>query len=88
MLCKISIEGKEKKLKNVKNILFMLCGVFVFMSLFNINSKAAGPMDGQIIDGSLLTSDESAFDEKPLLPDNPFEAFSRLPLFTTSFKVF
>lgn len=61
-------------MKNVKNVLFMLCGVFVFMSLFNINSKAAGPMDGQIIDGSLLTSDESAFDEKPLLPDNPFEA--------------
>lgn len=60
-------------MKNKKNILYILIGIFVFANYMLISGKAAGPMDGQIIDGSLLTSNESAFDEKPLIPENPFD---------------
>ena len=38
-------------------------GVIFFTNALLINVSAAGPLDGLIIDGSLLTSDESATDE-------------------------
>lgn len=60
-----------EKIKKLALTIF-LGNIFLF-SFIVINGKAAGPMDGQIIDGSLLTSDQSAFDEKPLLPEDPFE---------------
>ena len=53
-------------MKSTRNILLVMAMIFFSFNLL-INGKAAGPLDGQVIDGSLLTSDESAFDEKPLV---------------------
>ena len=46
----------------------MIIGIVFFSTSLLITASAAGPLDGQIVDGALLTSDESATDEKPLLP--------------------
>ncbi len=60
-----------KRIKKIFSIvlcttmLFVLCGIEIF---------AKGPLDGQVIDGSLLTSDTKAFDTKELTPENPFES--------------
>ena len=59
-----------KKIK--KSFVFILSCLMLWM-IGNINIKAAGPMDGMIIDGSLLTSEESATDTKPLLPENSID---------------
>lgn len=45
----------------VKNVLTVLIFSFCFIFL-GINVQAAGPRDGEIVDGSLLTSDLSATD--------------------------
>ena len=58
-------------MKSTRNILLVMAMIFFSFNLL-INGKAAGPLDGQVIDGSLFTSDESAFDEKPLVLENPF----------------
>lgn len=55
-------------MKNIKSVICLIMGVIFFTNALLINVSAAGPLDGLIIDGSLLTSDESATDEKPLLP--------------------
>ena len=39
----------------------------------SLHVRDAGPLDGQIIDGTLLTSESEATDEQPLVPENPFE---------------
>lgn len=56
-------------MQNKKNFLFLLAIIFV-LSLNGVYVKAAGPMDGEVIDGSLLTSESSASDEKPLMLEN------------------
>lgn len=59
-------------MKKIKKI-FAFFLTLICLNLCFVEGIAAGPLDGQVIDGSLLTSEESAFDEKPLLPENPFE---------------
>ena len=59
-------------MKNIKNLLILVLGVLLFSGLILIQGKADGPLDGQTVDGSLLTSQMSAFDEKPLVPESPF----------------
>ena len=54
-------------MKYARNIIVMTIAVFCFFSLMIINGKAEGPRDGEIVDGSLLTSNERASDEKPLI---------------------
>ena len=57
----------------VKKLLFLTFGMLFFVNLLLLNSNAsAGPNDGEVVDGSLLTSNDSAFDEKPLVPVDPF----------------
>ena len=58
-------------MKRIKNVLFIILGMVLFSGYLSMDGKAAGPLDGQVIDGSLLTSDESAFDEQPLVIQNP-----------------
>lgn len=58
-----------KKLR--KAMLFLMCMTFI-MAITKVNGQAAGPFDGQIVDGSMLTSNLEAEDTKPLVPVNPF----------------
>ena len=41
--------------------------MLILLNVCCINGIAAGPLDGKVVDGSLLTSEESASDEKPLV---------------------
>jgi hypothetical protein len=70
----VKFQTKEEEMRKIQRIfgiflcttmLFTLCGMEIF---------AKGPLDGQTIDGSLLTSNAEAFDTKPLIPENPFES--------------
>lgn len=53
------------KKKGIKNSLIFFLLLIVMIS--NIVSKAAGPLDGQTVDGSLLTSELEASDTKELI---------------------
>lgn len=53
----------RKKLKNSFCFFAMLCLVFCLGMI----SKAGGPLDGEVIDGSLLTSEEEAKDSRSLV---------------------
>lgn len=59
-----------KRIKKIGSI--FLCITILCVTL-GIEVLAVGPLDGQIVDGSLLTSDLEATDAKVLIPDNPFE---------------
>lgn len=50
-------------MKKTKNLFLLVLAIMFFANLTVISGKAQGPLDGEIVDGSLLTSDESAFDE-------------------------
>lgn len=54
------------------SVIMVFCMTLIF-SMCQIVGNAAGPLDGQTVDGSLLTSDSEASDEQPLVPANPFE---------------
>ena len=54
----------------MKKVIKYLFAILLVLSLNSIGVSANGPLDGQVIDGSLLTSDESAMDERPLLSEN------------------
>lgn len=58
--------------KGKKVISFLVCFLFVF-SLMGTVIEASGPMDGQVVDGSVLTSEIEVFDERDLIPQNPFD---------------
>ena len=60
-------------MKKTKNLFLLVLAIMFFANLTVISGKAQGPLDGEIVDGSLLTSDESAFDEKPLILQNSLE---------------
>ena len=47
----------------------IICFVLMFLLCIGLRSNAAGPLDGEVIDGSLLTSNDSASDEKELVPE-------------------
>ena len=47
--------------------------MLLIVVLSSITVSAAGPLDGQVVDGTLLTSEESVSDEQPLVPENPFD---------------
>lgn len=53
-------------MRKIKNFFFCIISVLLFTNIILSSTKADGPMDGQIVDGSLLTSEKSAFDEQPL----------------------
>ena len=57
--------------RNWKKLAFLVCLMFLVLSCRR--SKASGPMDGQIIDGSILTDNDSASDTRDLIPENPFD---------------
>lgn len=60
-------------MKREKKIVLFLSMLTLIISLCRIESSAAGPLDGQVVDDSLLVSETEAFDEKPLVLENPFE---------------
>lgn len=61
-------------MKKVGRSLFLFCSMVMMVAFYALKGNADGPLDGQVIDGSLLTSEQEAFDEKPLIPENPFES--------------
>ena len=66
LLCNVNfIEGGN--VNRAKKLFLCIVSVFFVSNMLLLNTKASGPMDGQIIDGSLLTSEKSAFDEQPLV---------------------
>ena len=56
------------KKKIIKKFLYFIIMVFSIMCV-GLFAKADGPLDGKIIDGSLLTSEETASDQKALVPE-------------------
>ena len=54
-------------MKKVKPFLKMIMMFTLILCINSICGKASGPLDGQVIDGSLLTSDTVASDEQPLV---------------------
>lgn len=60
-------------MKRERRKLFQVLSLLLIMALSSLTVSAAGPLDGQIIDGTLLTSEDEVFDEQPLVPDDPFE---------------
>lgn len=57
--------------KSRKVIAFLFSFLLVF-SLMGTVIEASGPMDGQVVDGSILTSEKQVFETKDLVPENPF----------------
>lgn len=57
-------------MKKVKPFLKMIMMFTLILCINSICGKASGPLDGQVIDGSLLTSDTVASDEQPLVLEN------------------
>lgn len=55
-----------------KTMLFLMCMTFM-LAFTKIDGQAAGPFDGLVVDGSMLTSNLEAKDTKPLVPVNPFD---------------
>ena len=60
-------------MKKVKTHFFIALCFIMAVTFYKVNSKASGPLDGQMIDGSLLTSESQVEDTKPLLPDSTDE---------------
>lgn len=60
----------SKKIKNSLVSVVMLCLVLCLGMI----SKADGPLDGEIIDGSLLTSEAEARDVQVLVPEDASES--------------
>ena len=61
-----------------KRIISFLMIIFTLL-ISSVNGIAAGPLDGQIIDGSLLTSENSARDEQPLTVQTGLNNHSIVP---------
>lgn len=59
-------------MKYLKKYIFLIMSIILCYNFLSLKGEASGNLDGQIIDGSLLTSDNSAFDKKPLIPLLPF----------------
>lgn len=57
-------------MKKVKPFLKMIMMFTLILCINSICGKASGPLDGQVIDGSLLTSGTVASDEQPLVLEN------------------
>ena len=53
-------------------IIFTICIISIF-SCLGLSVNADGPLDGQIIDGSLLVGEDNASDTKPLIAEYPIE---------------
>ena len=60
-------------MKYLKKCSFFIISIILCCNFLLLKGKASENLEGQIIDGSLLTSDSSAFDEKPLIPISPFD---------------
>lgn len=60
-------------MKRERGRLCLILSMLLIIVLSSVNVNAAGPLDGQVIDGTLLTSESSVSDEQPLVPENPFD---------------
>ena len=54
-------------------LLTLVC--MVCFCLLSITASAEGPLDGQVIDGSLLTSESNSEDIRELLPENGVQGY-------------
>ena len=54
-------------MKKIKITIGMIIAIFLNVALMGIGSLASGPLDGQIVEESLLTSESKSSDERPLV---------------------
>ena len=57
-------------MKRGRKRLVQILSMLLIVVLNSITVSAAGPLDGQVVDGTLLTSEDVVSDEQPLVPEN------------------
>lgn len=62
-------------MKNKKWGILLAVFSVVCMLAMSLTGFAAGPLDGQIVDGSLLTSNTSAEDSRELMPEGEVSTY-------------